>query len=198
MKDILGNKNIGQTEITIDYPEKKVLRIYTNDIRLDADPNRIIGVMALIQDITEMRKLETMRTEFVANVSHELKTPLTSISGFIETLKNGAIDDEKVRGRFLDIIEIETERLFRLIEDLLSLSDIEHNRYHGKKDKIIISEAVKEANTMIESFIKQKRICYETELEEKLPPIYGNRDWFKQMLLNLIDNAVKYTPMAVP
>ena len=135
-----------------------------------------------------------MRTEFVANVSHELKTPLTSISGFIETLKNGAIDDEKVRGRFLDIIEIETERLFRLIEDLLSLSDIEHNRYHGKKDKIIISEAVKEANTMIESFIKQKRICYETELEEKLPPIYGNRDWFKQMLLNLIDNAVKYTP----
>ncbi len=194
LKDILGNKNIGQTEITIDYPEKKVLRIYTNDIRLDADPNRIIGVMALIQDITEMRKLETMRTEFVANVSHELKTPLTSISGFIETLKNGAIDDEKVRGRFLDIIEIETERLFRLIEDLLSLSDIEHNRYHGKKDKIIISEAVKEANTMIESFIKQKRICYETELEEKLPPIYGNRDWFKQMLLNLIDNAVKYTP----
>ncbi|HHY90051.1 MAG TPA: PAS domain-containing sensor histidine kinase, partial [Clostridiales bacterium] len=90
--------------------------------------------------------------------------------------------------------EMETERLIRLIEDLLSLSDIEQNRSHGKKEEIFISEAVKEANAMIESLVKQKRIRYETEVEENLPLLYGNRDWFKQMLLNLIDNAVKYTP----
>ncbi|WP_408625493.1 two-component system histidine kinase PnpS [Crassaminicella thermophila] len=193
LEDILENKNIGEREITIDYPETKILKIYTNFIRLDMDPNRIIGVMALIQDITEMRKLEKMRTEFVANVSHELKTPLTSISGFIETLKSGAIDNEKVRNRFLDIIDIETERLTRLIDDLLTLSSIENHKFATKKEEININEIINETNVMAEALAKQKQITYNTELESNLPSIYGNRDWFKQMILNLVENAIKYT-----
>ncbi|WZL74753.1 ATP-binding protein [Clostridiaceae bacterium 35-E11] len=193
-KDILDNYHIGKTEITIDYPVTKILKIHTNFIRLDMDPNRIIGVMALIQDVTEMRKLEKMRSDFVANVSHELKTPLTSISGFIETLKNGAIGNEKVRNRFLDIIDIETERLTRLINDLLTLSSIENSNLNIKKEKIEVHEIVHEVNVMVESLAKQKQINYSTELEANLPSIIGNRDWFKQMLLNLVENAIKYTP----
>ena len=150
--------------------------------------------MALIQDVTEVRKLENMRSDFVANVSHELKTPLTSIAGFIETLKNGAIKNEKVRDRFLDIIEIETERLTRLIEDLLSLSAIESGKLIYSKEQIMINETVEEINLMVGPLIKQKNLNYQTEVESALPPIVGNKDWFKQMIINLIDNAIKYTP----
>ncbi|MEW9122319.1 MAG: two-component system histidine kinase PnpS [Thermotaleaceae bacterium] len=193
LKDILNYNTIGETEISIDYPEQKILKIYTNFIRLDMDPNRIIGVMALIQDVTEMRKLEKMRSDFVTNVSHELKTPLTSITGFIETLKNGAIENEKVRDRFLDIIEIETERLSRLIDDLLSLSAIEHNKLNFSKEPISINESIKEVADIVEGLANQKNIKMIVELEGALPVIYGNLDWFKQMMINLMDNAIKYT-----
>lgn len=193
-KDILDNNHIGKKEITIDHPVMKILKIHTNFIRLDMDPNRIIGVMALIQDVTEMRKLEKIRSDFVANVSHELKTPLTSISGFIETLKSGAIDNEKVRNRFLDIIDIETERLTRLINDLLTLSSIENSNLNIKKEEIELHEIVHEVSLMVESLAKQKQINYSTELESNLPFVIGNRDWFKQMILNLVENAIKYTP----
>jgi two-component system phosphate regulon sensor histidine kinase PhoR len=194
LKDIIHNKNVGEREVVIDYPETKILKLYTNFIRLDMDPNRIIGVMALIQDVTEMRKLENMRTEFVANVSHELKTPLTSISGFIETLKSGAMENEKVRKRFLDIIDIETERLKRLIDDLLTLSAIENHKVAANRDVIYIKDIIDQMNMLTESLAKQKDISYSTELEANLPLIYGNRDLFKQMILNLVENAIKYTP----
>lgn len=194
LKNMLDTQSIGQKEITIDYPEMKILKVYTNFIRLDVDPNRIIGIMALIQDVTEMRKLENMRSEFVANVSHELKTPLTSITGFIETLKGGAIDNEKVRNRFLDIIEIETERLRRLIDDLLSLSAIENNRFPPIREEISVNVVLAEINDMVEGLVLQKNIHYTTEIDASLPSIIGNRDWFKQMMLNLIENAMKYTP----
>ncbi len=194
LKDMLHSHSIGQKEITIDYPETKILKVYTNFIRLDRDPNRIIGIMALIQDVTEMRKLENMRSEFVANVSHELKTPLTSITGFIETLKAGAIENEKVRNRFLDIIEIETERLRRLIDDLLSLSAIENTKFPIAREEISVNAVITEINNMVEGLVMQKHIQYITEIESSLPPIIGNRDWFKQMMLNLIENAMKYTP----
>lgn len=194
LKDMLHSQSVGQKEIAMDHPETRILKIYTNFIRLDRDPNRIIGIMALIEDVTEMRKLENMRSEFVANVSHELKTPLTSIAGFIETLKSGAIDNEKVRNRFLDIIEIETERLGRLIDDLLSLSAIENSKFSLTREEINVNEVIAEINDMVEGLVAQKHIHYRAEVEASLPPIVGNRDWFKQMMLNLIDNAIKYTP----
>ncbi|WP_053956909.1 two-component system histidine kinase PnpS [Inediibacterium massiliense] len=193
LKNILDNNWIGSKEISIDYPDTKILKIHTNFIRLDMDPTRIIGVMALIQDVTDMRKLENMRSEFVANVSHELKTPLTSISGFIETLKEGAMDNEKVRNRFLDIIDIETERLKRLIDDLLTLSSIENHKIAVKKDPLCIHEVFQEIHVMMKSLADHKEIDYTTEIEVDLPRIYGDRDWFKQMILNLIENAIKYT-----
>ncbi|WP_129596412.1 two-component system histidine kinase PnpS [Anaerophilus nitritogenes] len=193
LKNILDNNLIGTKEISIEYPDPKILKIYTNFIRLDMDPTRIIGVMALIQDVTDMRRLENMRSEFVANVSHELKTPLTSISGFIETLKEGAMDNEKVRNRFLDIIDIETERLKRLIDDLLTLSSIENHKISVKRDPICIHEMFQETYVMMKGLADQKEIDYTTEIKLDLPIIYGDPDWFKQMILNLIENAIKYT-----
>lgn len=191
---IIDDNESDEIEVTIDGPDMKILKIYTDLIKLNRDPNRIIGKLILILDVTEMRKLEKMRTEFVANVSHELKTPLTSIMGFVETLKNGAINNEKVRDRFLNIIEIETERLTRLIDDLLTLSDIESNKLSfSKKEDIEINEAMIEIIHMMDEIAKQKNLEFTYKIEKELPKVYGNRDWFKQMILNLIDNAIKYT-----
>ncbi len=199
LKNVLGemlDKSVAdKAEVAVEEPERKTLKIYTESIKLNEDPNRIIGTLILILDVTEMRKLEKMRTDFVANVSHELKTPLTSIMGFIETLKSGAINNEKVRDRFLNIIEIETERLTRLIDDLLTLSDIESNRLNfGKKEKISLNNVIGEISHMAEELAKQKNIKYSYEVEDDLPYLYGSKDWLKQLVLNLLENAIKYTP----
>ncbi|WP_432402662.1 two-component system histidine kinase PnpS [Wukongibacter sp. M2B1] len=199
IKNVLGemlDKSIAdKAEVVVEEPERKTLKIYTESIKLNEDPNRIIGTLILILDVTEMRKLEKMRTDFVANVSHELKTPLTSIMGFIETLKSGAINNEKVRDRFLNIIEIETERLTRLIDDLLTLSDIESNGLDfGKKEKISINNVICEISHMAEELSKQKNVKFSYEVEDELPYLYGSRDWLKQLVLNLLENAIKYTP----
>ncbi|RKD26551.1 PAS/PAC sensor signal transduction histidine kinase [Caminicella sporogenes DSM 14501] len=195
LEKIINDNDLEKIEVAIDEPEMRILKIYKYLIKLNQDPNRIIGKLILIVEVTEMRRLEKMRTEFVANVSHELKTPLTSILGFVETLKNGAIDNEKVRDKFLNIIEIEAERLTRLIDDLLTLSDIESNKLSSnKKEYIDVYEEMIQIKDMMEEIAKQKDIEFICEIQESLPNIYGNRDWFKQMIINLVDNAIKYTP----
>ena len=139
----------------------------------------------------ESKKAAAIRKEFVANVSHELKTPLTSISGFIETLQAGAADNPEIRTRFIDIIAIETARLKRLIEDLLVLSDIE-----SKKETAECAFNVKDAiNSTVETLdpiAADKNITILTELEEKIY-ITGSVDRFCQMMMNLIENAIKYS-----
>lgn len=195
LEEILEKTTSSKVEVKLKHPKPRTIKIYKNIIKLNEDPNRIIGTLILIVDVTEVRKLEKMRTDFVANVSHELKTPLTSIMGFIETLKGGAIDNDKVRDRFLNIIEIETERLTRLIEDLLTLSDIESNGISFKqKVEISVKDVIVEISDMAKELAKQKNIKYSYEMKENLPYIYGSRDWFKQLLLNLVENAIKYTP----
>ena len=191
---ILENDEIGSRELVFEEPHHRVIKISTGKIRADAMKREIIGTILVIRDITEIRGLEEMRKDFVANVSHELKTPLTSISGFVETLKGGAVDDIDVRDRFLDIIEMESARLSRLIDDLLILSNIETSQIgKARKDAIDMAKAVKEVCDMVEIRAQNKRVAVRSSIPDNLPALYGNRDWFKQMLLNLVDNAVKYT-----
>lgn len=121
----------GFREIRITKPKFRELRVRTADI---INRNQHIGAVAVLHDVTEVKKLENMRTEFVANVSHELKTPLTSIKGFAETLKY--VDDAETKDKFLNIINDEAERLTRLISDILLLSDIEQQR-EIKRDRRI-------------------------------------------------------------
>ena len=193
IESIFENPSETHVEITINDPTEKTLKIYTNPIKLENDPTRIIGIVALMEDVTEIRKLEKMRSDFVANVSHELKTPLTSISGFVETLKSGALEDEATAKRFLDIIDIETERLTRLINDILSLSEIENSYIRDYQQEINTSEVIREVTDIIRPIANNKEIELITEIETNLPILKGNQDWFKQMLINLLDNAIKYT-----
>ena len=198
LDDLIENliyKNVMvKEELEVFNPEHRILNIYSNPIRLTDNPNRTIGVLIIIEDITEIRKLERMRKDFVANVSHELKTPLTSIKGFIETLKDGAVEDKKVRDKFLDIVDIEAGRLTSLIQDLLLLSEIENRNTVIDKEAIEVNESIEEVTEFLGELAKAKGITIDSKINNNLPNIYGKKGWFKQMLINLIDNAIKYTP----
>lgn len=139
----------------------------------------------------EGRKLEAMRRDFVANVSHELKTPLTSISGFIETLQDGAAEDPEIRTKFIDIIAIETSRLKRLIQDLLVLSDIE-NKNVVEDVSFNVKTAIEDTVQTLNVIAADKNIKILTELDENIN-IKGSIDRFRQMMVNLIENGIKYS-----
>lgn len=152
----------------------------------------ILGSMIVIEDITQMKKLENMRSDFVSNVSHELKTPLTSILGFVDTLKNGAITDVQKAMRFLGIIEDESERLNRLITDILLLSDIENPKKDLESSLVQVDTIIKEVVDMLQQRVEGKPVQLILECQERIN-MFVNRDRIKQMAINLIDNALKYT-----
>lgn len=183
-----------KAEIQMSNVKRSIININTNTIKLEEKGNRKIGVVVIFQDVTEIRKLETMRKDFVANVSHEIKTPLTSIRGFIETLKNGAIEEKKLRDKFFNIIEIEASRLTSLIDDILILSDIENKQNIISKDLIDLNQTLEEILDIMNEIAKKKEIKLISNINNNLANIYGNKGRFKQMVINLIDNAIKYTP----
>lgn len=153
--------------------------------------DKTVGVLLIFEDVTQIRKLEHMRSEFVSNVSHEFKTPLTSIRGFVDTLKNGAIHDEKFALKFLDIIDIETERLYNLIQDILLLSEIENNNDYNVKEndvKKIVGDVITLLNPKVRKNVK---LTYEADTY--IRPYICNADRIKQLMINLVDNAIKYT-----
>lgn len=141
--------------------------------------------------LSAMKKVEKMRQEFVSNVTHELKTPLTSIRGFVETLKNGALKDPDCAGRFLDIIEIETERLGNLIDDTLLLSEIE-NQKDVRQESCQVNEVIQEVTELLAPRVKPHvRLIFQPD--PGVRPYTCNRDRMKQLLINLIDNGLKAT-----
>ncbi|OJV66715.1 MAG: hypothetical protein BGO41_04635 [Clostridiales bacterium 38-18] len=169
---------------------EKILRIYVNPII--AATKEILGSIVVIQDVTQIRKLEQMRSDFVSNVSHELKTPLTSIRGFVDTLKNGAIHQPETAMRFLDIIDIESDRLYRLINDILLLSEIESMDREPEQTEVEVSSVIEEVVDILELRANEKGLKLVTEVEAS-PVIHANRDRIKQMMINLVDNGIKYT-----
>lgn len=185
-ENILKEKIGDSSEIKILWPKERILRVRTADI---INNGAHIGTVAVVQDITDIKKLENMRSQFVANVTHELKTPLTSIKGFAETLRY--VDDEENKEKFLGIINDEADRLTRLIEDILILSDIENSR-ELKKEVIDINEVISNVVQLVSNSANKKNIDIHADIYE-VPNIIGDRDKFKQMLLNLADNAIKYS-----
>ena len=150
------------------------------------------GVILLAQDITRIRKLESLRSDFAANVSHELKTPLTVISGFIDTLKDPDISAQDA-ARFFDIISLESERLTRLIDDVLVLSDIE-NTAAMPAPMIDIRKGISDAVQLLEPSAKDKNVELTLDMSEQDMRVMADMDRIKQMVINLVDNAIKYTP----
>ncbi len=179
----------------VQLPEQLNINIKDNGY-LNSDDNSFSkfrnGAIISIQDVTNIRKLEKIRTEFVSNVTHELKTPLTSIRGFIETLRNGAIKDETVSDKFLDIIDIEAERLSMLISDILQLSEIESHTKDINITTFDIKKIVSECIEILKPEADKKDVSIKTEFNDNNLFINANKDRIKQMLINLLDNAIKY------
>ncbi|MCF7800520.1 MAG: PAS domain-containing protein [Candidatus Marinimicrobia bacterium] len=158
-----------------------------------SDESQRIGALVVLNDISQLKKLETMRQDFVANVSHELKTPITSITGFIETLKEGALQDETNARRFLTIISEQAERLNTIIDDLLTLSSIER-----EQDRHRLNIQAERVRPVLESVMADYRHLAESKgvpLRLKCPPgltAVINADLIRQAVTNLLDNALKY------
>jgi two-component system phosphate regulon sensor histidine kinase PhoR len=152
------------------------------------------GAVLVLHDITDLRKLERVRRDFVANVSHEFRTPLTAIQGFAETLLAGAIDDPQNRGRFLEIIVEHSRRLARLTEDLLMLSKMDADRLEFESRRIPVGPFIESCIETARPRARDKDLTLTVNQADRIPDIAGDRRRLTEVLQNLLDNAIQYTP----
>lgn len=179
------------SEILIYFPEEKTLD--ANVVPVPGKEQGEQSYIVLLYDITEIRRLENIRTDFAANVSHELRTPITALKGFSETLLDGAMYDEEVLVEFLEIMLKESTRLDSMVQDILQLSKLEQRKVSVSNDWIRIREVTEEIFQILQQKIELKQMSY--SIEEKTPvSIFTNREQLKQVLMNLIANAITYTP----
>ncbi|MBC1474684.1 cell wall metabolism sensor histidine kinase WalK [Listeria grandensis] len=188
----LEQKTPQQEEITIYFPRELILDANASPVL--SKTGNITGVILLLHDITEIRRLENVRSEFVANVSHELKTPVTALKGFAETLLDGAMYDEALLKKFLTIIKEESDRLHRLIMDILELSRIEQKHVSMNLEQVDVEDVVVATMDTVRPMAAAKEI-------QLIPPnlatpivMQAERDRLQQILINLISNAIVYTP----
>lgn len=165
-----------------------------NGAPLQDGRNHLLGFLLVFNDITELKRLETVRSDFVANVSHELRTPLTAIQGYVETLLRTPPNDPRDTVSFLEIIERHTERLGRLTEDLLTLSDLEFGRAPIVSQPVEVKDLVQRVLEVFTDGAAKKQVGLTYFTEPDLPPLSGTPDRLQQLLINLVDNAIKYTP----
>ncbi|HQE66186.1 MAG TPA: ATP-binding protein [Bacillota bacterium] len=200
-----------------DAAEKLDLGITFNDILNDSDKNYNIlsinnliikisvvqiineqneaeGAMLVLQDVTEQEKLDRMRKEFVANVSHELRTPLTTIRSYTETLLEGALDNKEYTMNFLNVINSESERMTRLVKDLLQLSKLDYDKMEWNMKRLSILNILRDCVVKMEMAAKQKNQSLSFEAIGELCEINGDKDRIEQVIINIISNAIKYTP----
>lgn len=184
----------GMEEVT---GEVEVGTVRRRNFSVTAAPVRAAGAngaVLVLHDITELRRLERVRRDFVANVSHEFKTPLTAIQGFAETLLSGALDDKANRRRFVEIIREHAQRLARLTDDLLKLSRIEAGRLELEVRPSRVEALVNGCIETTRLKAEAKGIQIHADLEENAPMVRGDGAQLSEVLQNLLDNAVQYTP----
>lgn len=177
-----------------DLPEQQeelVFRVTLTPIR--RRDKGVAGAIAVLQDVTETEKLEQARREFVANVSHELRTPLTTIKSYAEALDDGALEDPPLAGRFVGVIRSETERMIRLVTDLLHLSRFDSRRTQLRRQKIDLAEMLEEVVDRFSFQLRQKAITAKVGVQDNMKYAWLDRDGIDQVLDNLVSNAVKYT-----
>ncbi len=151
------------------------------------------GIVMVLQDITERQKLDNMRKEFVANVSHELKTPLTSIKSYTETLLEGALEDRQLSESFLQVVNSEADRMSRLIKDLLQLSSLDYNQTKWNKTENDLVKIIENSVLKISMMVKNKKQSLSFITDENKLDMHLDIDRIEQVILNILSNAIKYT-----
>ena len=176
-----------QTGFVEDKSQKKFLRVIATPLQDEA------GCLVLLQDLTELRKLEAIRRDFISNVSHELRTPISSLKALAETLYEGAIDDPSVSRDFLERINIEVDRLARMVQELGELSRIESSEVCLEKTLVDLTDVVERAVGRLGAQASRAGINLEIEPHPALPRVMAEEDRVEQVLVNLIHNAIKFT-----
>ncbi len=185
------NRSTGSADLLIDFPEERHLSVRVSPIFYKV--GEIAGVAAIFHDLTRLKRLEQMRKDFVANVSHEIKTPITSIKGFAETLLDGALYDREHAEKFLQTIKSQSERINRLVDDLLTLSRVELGVIKMSKTDVDISDIIDHVIETVTVQAAEKDILLNKSVQTERKTINADRDRIEQILLSLADNAVKFT-----
>jgi two-component system phosphate regulon sensor histidine kinase PhoR len=193
VRETLARGETGDRDIAVHGASERVLSTRCTPL-LDAAGQRI-GALLVMNDVTQLRRLETMRSDFAANVSHEIKTPLTAIQGFVETLAQGSVDDPKEAQRFLEIIQKHVRRLVDIIDDLMQLACLERG---GRMDRkrlrtIDIKALLAVAVQLCLPKAEEKRIFVQVTCPEDLAARMDG-PLMEQAVVNLLDNAIKYSP----
>lgn len=189
MEKVIYLENWTSTEQRIQV-EDKYMNVFFAPFKNETDrPN---GVIAVIQDITEHVKLDTMQKEFVADVSHELKTPITSIMGYADTLLEGEYDKE-TQNKFLNVIATEARRMAKLVTDLLTLSRYDNNKKNTQKEAFDLGDLVKKCQDKLAIEIKKKQHKVNCFVTADVPPVYADKYDIERVVLNILTNSIKYT-----
>ncbi len=191
MQRTLKEGTSARQELEIYTPVHRIAQVHAAPL---IGRGRTSGAILVMHDVTALRRLEMVRTEFVANVSHELRTPLTSIRGYLETLLEGGLEDREHARPFLEVIHKHTERMGRLLDDILDLSNIELGRIILHRRPTDLREVVDGVMTIYGPQAAKQEIELQAEVPADLPPALADRDRLAQVLINLLDNSLKFTP----
>jgi two-component system phosphate regulon sensor histidine kinase PhoR len=169
-------------------------RIFETIVSCVQEDGKAASVVAVLHDVTKEKEIAQMKNDFVSHVSHELKTPLASITAYSEMLADGEADDEETRKEFYGIIQSQAQRLNRLIEDILNISRIESGLIKVKKEQASLTILIEEQMQMIRSYAEEKDITVTSGHPIVYDQVYVDKDMISQVIINLLSNAVKYTP----
>lgn len=186
IEDTLRHREPRSNQIELTTPERRTLLLASAVL---SGGER--GAVVAARDTTELTRVADMRRDFVANVSHELKTPLAAIRGYAETLRDGALDEPPVARRFTGRILDQCRRLQELLDDLLTLSRLEGMTPAADRERVDLGLAVRHAVELLSPAAREKRVALDVDLQP-VPPVLGDPDGFERLLLNLLDNAIKY------
>lgn len=196
LQEVLKTGRSETLEISFPTPVKKIFEV--NMVRIHSQSEEDLeeykssfSVLAVFHEITRLKELEKTRQDFVANVSHELRTPLTTIKGYTETLLEGALKEE-VAHQFLQVIKRHSDRLEKIVEDLLMLSKMESQEFQWNKETLLISDLIEKVLEWLKDSFEKKNMT--VSFTPTLPglQVYGDRKYLEQVLFNLLDNAIKY------
>jgi len=199
MRRALGGEEGLRTDMAVGIVQQRTFSVTATPVQaMDANPpgagGKLSGAVVVLHDVTELRRLERVRQDFVANVSHEFKTPLTAIQGFAETLLAGALEDPEHNRRFLEIIRDHAARLAALTNDLLKLARIEAGKLEVEFGPVNLLEIVERCAETTLLKASRKQIALEADVPQGFPAVRGDAGLLHEVLQNLLDNAVQYTP----
>ncbi|MFT7538612.1 MAG: two-component system phosphate regulon sensor histidine kinase PhoR [Lysobacterales bacterium] len=186
---LIKGEAVVKSELRLLLPEERVLLVHATPIKRN---DQFDGAVLVFHDVTEIQRLESIRRDFVANVSHELRTPVTSIKGYTETLLDGAIEDKEVATDFLNIIQVDCDRLVKLVDELLDLSKIESGKYDLNKNCVNLSGLIEKVIKHLKKQAAKNNIEMINDSDKNLSKVLCDEVVIEQVFFNLCENAIKY------